>query len=88
MSTGAITMPETTSFCVGLRVRDAIKRMPNRELKCLFVDKATGKTLSADAAKEVLLDQLSKGHEIIPLGPCDNFDYGGKGCLGHRKECR
>lgn len=42
-----------------------------------------GKTLqTADEVREAFLDELSQGHEVLPCGECDNFDYK-KGCLGH-----
>ena len=42
-----------------------------------------GKQLkTADEVREALLDELAKGHEVLPLCDCDNFDYK-KGCLGH-----
>jgi len=66
-----------------LNVRGAIKNMNRRDLASLFVDD-TGRKLSADEAKEYLLDQLSAGREVIPFGPpCEGFDYAGAGCPGH-----
>ena len=36
--------------------------------------------------RSAVVDELAKGHEVIPLGkPCDGFDYK-KGCPGHRIE--
>lgn len=37
-------------------------------------------------ARQYLYDQLAMGHKVIPCSPCDNFDYSGKGCLGHPVE--
>jgi hypothetical protein len=30
-------------------------------------------------------DQLAEGHEVIPCGDCDNFDYK-NGCMGHESD--
>ena len=42
-----------------------------------------GRPMTLMEAKSNLLDELSKGHKVIPCGGCDNFDYSRKGCLGH-----
>jgi hypothetical protein len=77
-------MPESTKYHVALNVRDAIKRMSRRELKGLFLNRATMKLLTADEAKDVLLEHLALGHEVIPLDSgCEGFDYAGGGCPGH-----
>ena len=34
-------------------------------------------------ARKFLQDSLSAGKKVIPCAPCDNFDYSGRGCLGH-----
>lgn len=42
-----------------------------------------GKQLrTAEDVKNFLLDELSKGHELLPFGDCDNFDWK-TGCRGH-----
>ena len=65
-----------------LSVRGALN-WPRRKLKGMFRDIATGRPCSADQAREFLLDELSQGHEVIPLGsPCEGFDYR-NGCPGH-----
>lgn len=52
-------------------------------LKKLFVDNETGKFLTADEAREHLMDCLSEGKEVIPFGePCEGFSYK-TGCPGH-----
>jgi hypothetical protein len=33
--------------------------------------------------ENALLEELSQGHENMPMGDCDNFDDK-KGCLGHK----
>ena len=41
-----------------------------------------GKTMTPDEVRAALMDELSKGREVIPLGECDNFDFK-TGCKGH-----
>ena len=41
-----------------------------------------GRRMTADEARDVLLDEIAKGHKVIPCGTCDNFDYQ-DGCMGH-----
>jgi hypothetical protein len=65
-----------------LSVRGALnggKQKLKSWVNCITVD---GKTLATvDEVREFLYDQLSQGHEVIPLADCDNFDYK-NGCLG------
>lgn len=49
---------------------------------CLYITRDDGSRFTADELKQAFVDELAKGHEVIPLGECDNFDYK-KGCLGH-----
>lgn len=47
---------------------------------CITVD---GKLLKTGIEiRKFFEDHLSEGHEVIPTGGCDNFDFK-KGCLGH-----
>jgi hypothetical protein len=64
-----------------LSVRGALTNWPKRMFKNMFKHD-DGRTMTADEAKSTLLDELSKGHEVIPYGDCDNFDFK-KGCQGH-----
>jgi hypothetical protein len=32
--------------------------------------------------RSMLMDELTKGHEVLPTGECDRHDWK-KGCLGH-----
>jgi hypothetical protein len=59
-----------------------------REWRNCCTDSETGRTLTPDEVKAALLDELAKGHEVIPFnaGPCEGFDFAGKGCPGHPKE--
>ena len=74
----------TTSFHMCVDIRGAIK-WPNSRLKSLFCD-SQGQPVSAEAAREHLLDQLQMGRRVIPFGkPCEGFSYE-TGCPGHIKE--
>lgn len=69
---------------VHLDVRGALTHMSKRELANLFSNARTGRGLTAEEARGVLLDHLEAGHKVIPLGkPCEGFDYAGGGCPGH-----
>lgn len=68
-------------FC--LDVRGVLKNWKTSQLRGLFKH-PDGRRMSASEARDVLLDELSKGHVVIPCGPpCDGFDYTGGGCPGH-----
>ena len=53
-----------------------------------------GRLLSRDAAIDACLDEIAKGHKVIPMSkccgnPCKNsgcagFDYSGGGCPGYK----
>jgi len=47
----------------------------------LFRDEG-GDDIPPHEARAMLLDELSRGHKVIPFGKCDNFDWA-KGCQGH-----
>jgi hypothetical protein len=65
-------------------VRGALK-MTKRQLGGMFRD-GDGRRLSADQARDALLDHIAAGHEVIPFGPiCNGFDYK-TGCPGHESE--
>lgn len=71
---------------VCLSVRGALawsKSEMGRMARYITVD---GKQLqSAGEVKEFLMDQLSQGHEVLPMADCDNFDWK-TGCRGHSSE--
>lgn len=72
------------TFHMALSVRGALMRWRDRDFEGVFRDDY-GRELSAQEAKAFLLSELAKGHEKIPIGKCDNFDWK-EGCLGHRRE--
>lgn len=68
---------------VSLSVRGALDQN-NARLRqlapCITVD---GKKLkTAEEVREFLKEQLTQGHEMLPMTDCDNHDWK-KGCLGH-----
>jgi len=48
-----------------------------------YTTKSDGtKFASVEEFKNSLYDELAKGHEVIPMGECEGFDYK-TGCPGH-----
>lgn len=70
-----------TTYHMCIDVRGFLLHAKPREYKGLFRDDS-GRVLSPEEAKAQLLDELALGHEKIPCGPCEGFDYV-KGCPGH-----
>lgn len=65
-----------------LDVKGALKNWKLKDFRGMFRDDS-GRTLTPHEARDVLLDELSKGHNLIPYGQCDNFDFAEHGCMGH-----
>jgi len=76
-----VGMTRTIHMCLSVRgVLNGGKQELKSWVNCITVD---GKKLTTvDEVREFLYDQLSQGHEVIPLADCDNFDWK-KGCMGH-----
>ena len=66
-----------------MSVRGALRK-PDKEIKGILLHN-DGRPMSASEVRETLFDELSKGHEKIPIGDCDNFDYK-NGCQGHEQK--
>jgi hypothetical protein len=69
---------------MGLSVRGALT-WSGREFRSKIVPMFTnddGSPATEHDARNYLFDELSKGHEIIPIGECDNWDWK-TGCQGH-----
>jgi len=71
----------STTIHASLYVRGFLKG-PKRSLRNLFKHPDGTRSMTPDEARDVLLDELAKGHEYIPFGACDNFDFT-SGCKGH-----
>jgi hypothetical protein len=49
---------------------------------CKWITKKDGTPFSPSGLREMFMDLLSEGKEVIPIGDCDNFDFK-TGCKGH-----
>jgi hypothetical protein len=66
-----------------LNVRGALEWTPTL-LRGLLHDE-NGDELSPGDARNALFEELSKGHEFLPIGePCEGFSYA-TGCPGHER---
>ena len=73
----------TTTVHMCLDVRGALM-WPASKQKQLFRNKETGKKLTAVECKEYLMQKLSEGWEVLPIGEmCEGFDKK-TGCPGHK----
>jgi hypothetical protein len=87
-SNGSLLAGVVVAVLIGTQ-SDNISVVPNpigsfnlKASECMLID--DGRKMSADEAINVLMDELAAGHEVIPIGECNNFDYK-KGCLGHEQ---
>lgn len=81
---GSVTF---TRYHMSLSVRGALN-WPKAEMRRLAksMTKPDGSALTPEQAREALMDELAKGHEVVPIGiVCDNWDWK-EGCKGHRAE--
>lgn len=65
-----------------LSVRGAL-RWPKSQLRGLFRD-SDGRLTTAAESRDRLLDLLSQGVELLPLGQCEGHDPK-NGCPGHQE---
>lgn len=73
------------TFHMCLNVRGALMNWSDSRFIGVFKHD-DGRSMTPREAKETLLDELSKGHEVIPCGPvCEGFDFSGGGCPGHQE---
>ena len=47
-----------------------------------WISRKDGTRFSPLELKAAFLEHVAQGHNVIPIGDCDNFDYK-KGCQGH-----
>lgn len=72
-------MTETFHMCANVR---GLLSWSNAKLHGMFVDES-GRKMTGAECREALLDALSEGKEVLPIGPvCEGFDYK-SGCPGH-----
>jgi len=75
------TVHRTIHCC--LDIRGAL-RWPLRRLRGMF--RIDGRACSGAQAREILLDHLSQGRRVLPMGePCEGFSYE-TGCPGHQEK--
>lgn len=74
-------MKRTIHLCLSVRgALNQTKAEMKRMAPSIMID---GKPLrTADEVRNFLLDELAQGHEVLPYGECDNFDWK-TGCMGH-----
>lgn len=66
-------------------VTGPLMRWNNRDWKnaTKWITKNDGSKFTPEELKKAFMDELAKGHEVIPMGKvCDGFDYK-TGCPGH-----
>lgn len=83
-----MTERTSTTYHVSLDVAGALRNWRAREWKGVVTDPATGRKLTPDEFKDLLLEQLAKGVRRLPYGECEGFSTD-TGCPGHptpRKE--
>jgi hypothetical protein len=73
-------------YHVHLDVAGALTNFTDQDLVGLFQRNPPGEPLTAAEARRVLTDHLANGRHVIPLAPCEGFDYSGTGCPGHLAE--
>jgi len=62
-------------------VRGALRNWHDSEWRNCVRDN-NGKMLTPTEVKDGFLEELAQGHDYLPLGDCDNFDFK-EGCKGH-----
>lgn len=73
-------------MCISVRgVLSKPKQVMWKDYKGVFT-KDDGSATTYEEVRDYLLDELAKGHELIPFGKCDNFNYAKGGCRGHEEK--
>lgn len=79
---------KTRNYHMCMSVTGPLANWPLREWKraLKYINKDDGTPFrSVEELKRSFLDELAKGHKVIPMGECDNFDWE-QGCMGHLVE--
>ena len=66
---------------LSLDVKGALMNWKQGQFRGMF-KRPDGTKMTANEARAVLVDELAKGHELLPYGDCEGFDYK-TGCPGH-----
>jgi hypothetical protein len=72
-----------TSYHLCMSLEGAI-RQSDKELRGMFQFPGGG-DMTPHQARQAFRIQLMKGHRVMPLSPCDNFDPQ-TGCKGHPED--
>ena len=67
---------------MSINIRGMLRHFKGRSMKGLMT-KDDGTPASDEEVKIELYNHLAQGHNAIPMGHCDNFDYVNGKCLGH-----
>ena len=78
---GEKAMTTNKRYHMGVDVRGALMRWRAKEWRGVC-KRDNGTPMTPQEAKQAFLDELAQGHEIIPYGRCDNWDWK-QGCQGH-----
>ena len=73
------------SYHMSQDIRGAIENWKKREWvnALTWITKSDGtRFASVEELKDAFWSEIAQGHEVIPYGDCDNFDWK-KGCQGH-----
>lgn len=57
-------------------------KTPDWKRATKFITRLDGSRYTVAELKRAFVEELSKGHEVVPVGECDNFDFK-TGCKGH-----
>lgn len=78
-------MSQTIHLCVSVRgLLHHSTAEARRDLKWIAKNDGTHYA-SIHELRNALMDELAQGHEVLPTGPCEGFDYK-TGCPGHENE--
>jgi hypothetical protein len=77
-------MSKSFHMCQGITgpLKNWTKRDWNHHAKAW--NRKDGSIPTGEELKDYFLEMLGKGHEVLPMDGCDNFDKK-KGCKGHTK---
>lgn len=78
---------KTTTFHLCQSITGPLANWGKREFKQAteWIRKSDGSKYTADEVRAAFVDELTQGHEVIPIGePCEGFSYK-TGCPGHPK---
>lgn len=74
----------STTYHLSQSIRGALHNWKGKDWAkaTKWIRKNDGSSFMPMELKDAFFDELAKGHEVLPLGDCDNFDYK-HGCKGH-----